>query len=116
MSPELGIRKARGEVSEHHHRRQERHDPLIPEAEGGHAPAVDDHRADEITRLRAVESCGLGVGLVLEQPGVDRVASGAELRQMVARAPDIEVVGIVDGRLGLQGESLLGYCLTVECL
>ena len=83
MSPELGVRKARGEVAEHHHRRQERHDPLIPESEGGHSSTLDQRRPDEVSELRTVEPRGLGVGLVLEEPGVDRVAPCPELRQVV---------------------------------
>lgn len=51
MSPELGVRKARGEVAEHHHRRQERHDPLIPESEGGHSSTLDQRRPDEVSEL-----------------------------------------------------------------
>lgn len=53
MSPELGICEARGEVCEHHHRRKERHDPLVAEAERGHPTTVDDRRPDEIGELGA---------------------------------------------------------------
>ena len=106
MSPELGVRKARGEVRKHHHRRQERHDPLIPEPEGSHPPALDD-RPDELAQLGPVEPRGFGVRLVLEEPSVDRVAARPELRQMVDPAPNVEVVGVVDNGLGPQGEPLL---------
>jgi len=107
MSPELGVRKARGEVRKHHHRRQERHDPLIPEPEGSHPPALDDRRPDELAQLGPVEPRGFGVRLVLEEPSVDRVAARPELRQMVDPAPNVEVVGVVDNGLGPQGEPLL---------
>lgn len=65
MSPELGIGKARGEVTEQHHRRKERHDPWIADAEGGDPAAVGHGRPDEIGQLGPVEPGRLGVRLVL---------------------------------------------------
>ena len=74
MSPELGVANARGEVGEHHHRRKERHDPLIAESEGGNASIVDDCRTDQLAEPRPVEPGGLRIGLMLEESGCDRVS------------------------------------------
>ena len=103
MSPELGVGKARGEVTEHHHRRKERHDPWIAQPEGGDPATVGEDRPDKIGELGTFEAGGLGVRLVLQQAGVDRLAPRADLGQVVEPAADIEIVGVVDRRLGSAG-------------
>lgn len=59
VSPELGVGKARGEVSKHHHRRKERHDPLVAEPESG-----DRHLRSPITRARRERLTRAGGGQV----------------------------------------------------
>jgi len=92
VSPELGVAEARGEVTKHHHRRKERHDPWIAEPENSDPATIGLGWPDEIGQLGPLEPRGLGVRFVLQECGIDRLAPPPDRGEVVEPAAEVEIV------------------------
>ena len=54
--------------------------------------------------------------LDVEQTSVGLKADLSQQREVLEALADVEVAGVVDGRLGAEAAPLLWYCLILECL
>ena len=101
------MRKPRGRWVKPQSGLEERHDARVAEAQRGDALAGFDGRLLEAVEGVLGQHAVVTDALDFEELAIDLVAEVAQVRQIVDRLRDVEVLRVVDGGLGAQARAAL---------
>ena len=113
---QIAVPEAVGQHAEGEQRREQRLHAEVAEAQRGGALAVDDARPVEVVERFGADGAVVADMLDAQQASVGGEADPFEIIEVLQPSADIEVVGVVDHRLGPQCAALLVVLLDAGVL